>query len=77
MLVCLFVDHFQDRIPLPPSWHFILFGAGRKFNKTDWNPTPVVPLVTCVVLGCTNHWMAMAGVTLLQVVRANRLLKLA
>jgi len=57
--------------------HFILFGAGRKFNKTDWNPTPVAPLVTCFLLGITHNWMAMWGVTALQVLRANKRFKRA
>jgi hypothetical protein len=41
VLFCLLVDLLEARITMPPGLHFVLFGAGRKFNRTDWNPTPV------------------------------------
>ena len=76
-LFCILVDLLEEKISLPPSLHFILFGAGRKFNKTDWNPTPVVPLFVTLGLGFGGYWVGIWSVTILQVVRANKLFKRA
>ena len=74
-LFCILVDLAEEKISLPPSLHFILFGAGRKFNKTDWNPTPVVPLIVTFALALAKNWPGIWSVTALQVIRANKLLK--
>ena len=75
VLFCVLVDVGHDRVPLPPSVHFILFGAGKKFNRTDWNPTPIVPLIVTFGLAAGGRWVAMCMVTMLQVARANRWLQ--
>lgn len=75
VLLCVMVDLLHNRMGLPPGVHFILFGAGRKFNKTDWNPTPLVPLLVVTLLALTRAWLAMLAVTLLQVARAHRMFK--
>ena len=75
VLFCIVADLMHNRLGLPPRIHFILFGAGRKFNKTDWNPTPLVPLAVLAVLAVFGGWTAMLAVTGLQVLRANRMFK--